>query len=216
MNIAVKICGITRLEDAELAIELGAAALGFVFWPGSPRCIDVSAAAHLVARLPREVAAVGVFVDQPLDDVRRIAGDAGLSAVQLHGSESRAYCAAVGYRVIKTVTVTPAGLDPPEPAVDPAVTLLVDAHDPVRRGGTGRTVDWTIAAALAARRAIFLSGGLSPHNVAAAIAAVRPHGVDVSSGVEARPGVKDASRLRAFFDRVRSVDRTGAGTEAHG
>lgn len=195
----VKVCGITRLDDALLAAELGAAAIGFVFWPGSPRTIDPGRARSIATALPRAVATIGVFVDQPVDQVRRIAEEVQLTAVQLHGSEAPAYLKAMLQPVIKAVPVneafTPESLDqfPSE------ITVLLDAHDPVRRGGTGRTIDWTLAASAAARRAVFLSGGLNPANIREAVARVKPYAVDLSSGVESAPGIKDPVKLRALF-----------------
>lgn len=201
----VKICGITTPDDAVLAAELGAAAIGLVFWPGSPRRVDEARALDVVRSLPRGVTAVGVFVDQPIDDVRRIADGTGLGAVQLHGSEPAEYALGLMQPVIKAVAVG----DAFEPrAVDEwpsGITVLLDAHDPVRRGGTGRTIDWSRAAAAAARRPVFLSGGLTPANVAAAIRQVRPYGIDLSSGVETTPGVKDPAKLRALFDAIEST-----------
>ncbi len=196
----VKICGVTRAEDARLAAELGAAAVGFIFWPASPRCIDPAAAAEIATSLPPLVTTVGVFVDQPIDDVLRIARQARLSAIQLHGSESMAYAQRVLQPVIKVVAVGADFVPESSRRARGEVTILMDAHDPVRRGGTGRTIDWSAAAAVAARRPVFLSGGLNPSNVAEAIARVRPYAVDVSSGVESAPGIKDAARLRALFE----------------
>jgi phosphoribosylanthranilate isomerase len=145
------------------------------------------------------VATVGVFVDQPLDEMRRIAEQAGLSAIQLHGNEPAAVAHALLQPVIKAVAVTASFVPESIDAWPEDVTVLLDAHDPVRRGGTGRTIDWSLAAAAASRRPVFLSGGLTPANVREAIERVRPYGVDVSSGVEAAPGVKDPARLRALF-----------------
>jgi phosphoribosylanthranilate isomerase len=197
--IRVKVCGIRRLDDARLATELGADALGFVFWPESPRFIDPYRALPIVAALSPFVATVGVFVDQPADYVKGVANLLNLSAVQLHGHEAPAAYPRLR-RVIKAVPVTdtfdPAVAFEPLPAT---ATVLLDAHDPIRRGGTGRVVDWSRAAAAARRRPIILSGGLTPGNVAAAISAVEPYAVDVSSGVEASPGTKDPAKLRAFF-----------------
>jgi phosphoribosylanthranilate isomerase len=194
----VKVCGITRVEDAWLAAELGATALGFVLWPGSPRAIDPFQVRTIVRHLPPLVSVVGVFVDQPVDYVRRVARLVPLDAVQLHGVESAAYCREAGSRVIKAIGASPAAagtLDqwPRE------VVLLLDASDPVRHGGTGRAIDWTVAATIARARPTMLAGGLRAENVATAVARVRPYGIDVSSGVEARPGIKDPSRLREFF-----------------
>jgi len=195
----VKVCGVTRMDDALLAADLGAAAIGFLFWPRSPRCIDASRARDIAAALPPPVSTVGVFVDQPLDDMRRIAEHVGLSAVQLHGAEPVDVALALLQPVIKAVAVSPGFVPASVDAWPEEVTVLLDAHDPVRRGGTGTTVDWSLAAAAAARRPVFLSGGLTPANVREAVARVRPYAVDLSSGVESSPGVKDASKLRALF-----------------
>lgn len=203
--VHVKICGITRLEDALLAAELGADALGLVFWPDSPRFIDPFRARKIVRALPPLVTPVGVFVDQPIAYVEGVASLVRLGAVQLHGSEGPEFTGSLSYRVIKAVPLG-AGAPAPEVGIWPEdVVLLLDAHDPVRYGGTGRTVDWTAAAPVARARRSILSGGLTPDNVAGAIDAVRPYGVDVSSGVEAAPGKKDPDRLRRFFAAVRST-----------
>jgi phosphoribosylanthranilate isomerase len=207
----VKICGITRREDAQLAADLGAAAVGFIFWPGSRRFIQPTAAGDIVRRLPASVIPVGVFVDQPVEHVNAVAQALGLGAVQLHGDETPEYCARVAAPVIKAV---PIGGDFRMAAVAdlPAgVTLLLDVDDPVARGGTGRAVDWTAAREVARTRRTILSGGLTPENVGAAIRAVEPAGLDVSSGVESEPGIKDERRLRRFFDAIASsaTGRTG-------
>jgi phosphoribosylanthranilate isomerase len=203
--IRVKVCGIRRPDDARRATELGADALGFVFWPESPRFIDPYRALPIVAALSPFVATVGVFVDQPVDYVKGVAQLLNLSAVQLHGREAPSTYPRFR-RVIKAVPVT-ATFDPvvafePLPAV---ATVLLDAHDPIRRGGTGRVIDWSRAAAAARLRPIILSGGLTADNIAAAISAVDPYAVDVSSGVEASPGVKDPAKLRAFFAALAAV-----------
>jgi len=203
----VKICGIRRAEDALLAVELGASALGFVFWPGSPRFVDPSRARDIVKALPPDVTVVGVFVDQPPEYVMEVAQLVPLGAVQLHGSESIETFARVAPRLIKAVPVA-AGFDAASlDALPPHVTVLLDAHDPIRRGGTGRTIDWSVAAAVAVRRRTILSGGLTAANAGEAIARVRPYMIDVSSGVESAPGVKDATKLRALFAAVTLVGR---------
>ncbi|HSC29558.1 MAG TPA: phosphoribosylanthranilate isomerase [Vicinamibacterales bacterium] len=202
----VKICGIRRLEDAMLAAELGASAVGFVFWPASPRFIDPYRARPIVSALPPFVAPVGVFVDQPEEYVMSVAGLLALSAVQLHGTESVDAYLRRGLRVIKALAVTD-GFDPRTAldAVPRQATLLLDAHDPVRRGGTGQTIDWSLAAAAARIRPVILSGGLTAGNIGAAVEAVQPYAVDVSSGVESSPGVKDSDRLRALFGALGSI-----------
>ena len=184
----VKICGLTRLEDAELAVDLGAAAI--------------------VRMLPPFVTAVGVFVDQTEERVEEVAAHVGLGAVQLHGNEAPAYCRRLRHRVIRAVGLQDEMTLESLAVWPPAVTLLVDAHDPERRGGTGRTVNWELAARIASARPTILAGGLRPENVGKAIAAVRPYAIDVSSGVEARPGVKDPARMRAFFEAVEAKDVT--------
>jgi phosphoribosylanthranilate isomerase len=208
MSVRIKICGVRRLEDALLATELGAAAVGFVFWPASPRFIDPYRARPIVTALPIWVLAVGVFVDQPFDYVAGVARLLNLAAVQLHGNEAPATYARSTLRVIKAVPVA-TGFDPiaAMSAVPSAATVLLDAHDPVRKGGTGRTIDWTSAAAAARIRPVILSGGLNASNIQAAIEAVRPSAVDISSGVESSPGVKDPSKLRELFASLQTDNR---------
>lgn len=196
----VKICGIRRLEDALAAVELGASALGFVFWPPSPRFLEPDQARAVIAKLPPFVSTVGVFVDQPPEYVSDVARGLKLGAVQLHGQEAVSSFSGLSQRVIKAVPVAD-GVDAERAmaAVPAEATVLLDAHDPIQRGGTGRTIDWTRAAALARQRPIILSGGLNADNVRVAIETVRPYAIDVSSGVESEPGVKDATKLRALF-----------------
>jgi phosphoribosylanthranilate isomerase len=203
--VRVKICGITRAEDATLACELGASAVGFVFWARSPRAIPPDIARQIVMCLPASVVPVGVFVDEDPDIVRRTASHVALGAIQLHGSESAEYASQFMEPVIKAVPVDerfdPASLD----ALPPSVTVLLDVSDPVRKGGTGKTIDWSAARAAASRRPVLLAGGLTPANVAEAISIVSPYGIDVSSGVEASPGIKDRDKLRALFAAVPNV-----------
>jgi len=208
----VKICGITRPEDAERAIRRGAGALGFVFWPDSPRFIAPSKAWEIIRELPPFVTAVGLFVNQPSAHINEVAAAAGLGAIQLQGDERPTQADELTRPVIKAIAL--------ERVTDEEVDswpsrrlLLVDAHDPVRRGGTGRLADWTKAAALAARRPIVLAGGLNAENVEEAIGRVRPYAVDVASGVEASPGVKDHAKLDAFFEAVK---RTHGSSEPFG
>ncbi|MGH9139697.1 MAG: phosphoribosylanthranilate isomerase [Vicinamibacterales bacterium] len=194
----VKICGITRLEDADAAVAAGAGAIGFIFWPKSPRFVDPHRARQIAATLPPFVTAVGVFVNQPLEYVNAVAGLVRLGAVQLHGDETVAFASAVTRPVMKAISIGGTDLR----VWPPRVRLLLDVHDPVARGGTGRTIDWAAAANLSAARELLLAGGLAPDNVADAIARVRPFGIDVSSGVERAPGIKDHQRLRALFEAV--------------
>jgi phosphoribosylanthranilate isomerase len=201
--LLVKICGIRSTEDALLAAELGAWGVGFVFWPRSPRFIDPYRAREIAAALPAWVTPVGVFVDQPPEYVAGVASLVRLGAVQLHGQEQPEAYRAIRHRMMKAV---PVGPDFDESAVrdlPDTIGVLLDAHDPVRKGGTGRTIDWTRAAAAARLRPVFLSGGLTADNVADAVERVRPHGIDVSSGVERSPGVKDPGKMRALFSALR-------------
>ena len=205
MRTRVKICGITRREDAALAVELGADALGFVFWPGSPRALTSDLARSIAGTLPRSVTRVGVFVDPLPDDVAWLVESVGLDSVQLHGRESAERFEWIGAAMLKAVRLdTDADIERAADLPD-FVTPLVDAGDRMRPGGSGRLADWRRAARLAARRPIMLAGGLVPDNVAAAIREVRPWAVDVSSGVERYPGVKDADRMTQFFQAVSGV-----------
>ena len=199
--IFVKICGITRVEDARAAVAAGANALGFVFWPKSPRYIDPARAREIVGTLSPGVTPIGVFVDQPADEVNRVAAEVGLGAVQLHGNEDEAYVRTMTRPVVKAVAVA-AGTAPAIDVWPLDVTVLLDVHDPAKKGGTGKTIDWTTASEIAKRRNVVLAGGLTPDNVADAIALVRPYGIDVSSGVESAPGIKDHGRITALFEAV--------------
>jgi len=204
-SVFVKICGITRLEDAQAAVDAGAAAIGFVFWPGSPRYIDPYRARAIAASLPPLVATVGVFVDQPAEHVNGVAALVRLSAVQLHGTEAPAYAGNLCRPVIKSVSASD-GIMFDCGSWPSTMTLLLDAHDPVRHGGTGTVIDWHTAAAVAARRRILLAGGLTAENVADAIACVQPFGIDVSSGVEDAPGIKNHERLAALFKAIHGIE----------
>jgi phosphoribosylanthranilate isomerase len=162
-----------------------------------------------VSDLPPFVSAVGVFVDQSPEYVSSVAAVVGLTAVQLHGDEAAEVYLERWNRVIKAVPVTP-GFDAVRAcrALPESATMLLDAHDPIRRGGTGRTIDWDSAAIAARLRPVILSGGLTPANAAEALARVRPYALDVSSGVESAPGVKDPEKLRAFFTAIASTHDT--------
>jgi phosphoribosylanthranilate isomerase len=202
-QLFVKVCGITRLQDADLAADLGASAIGFIFWPGSPRYISPEDARGIVRKKAAGVKAVGVFVDEPPERVEQIAALAGLDLVQLHGSESPSVVRGLsGVRpVIKAVALNN-GSTPDLSGFAEEVLILLDAHDPARHGGTGRIVDWEAARRIALSRRIILAGGLTPENVSEAVSAVQPYGIDVSSGVESTPGVKDAARLKRLFEAL--------------
>jgi phosphoribosylanthranilate isomerase len=201
----VKICGITRHEDAELAADLGAWAIGFIFWPRSPRAADPATAAAIAAALRRRTELVGVFVNATLDEIAHAADELHLSHVQLHGDEGPAFCAEVGRRtgakVIKAVRVSSAA-DFQDLERFHTDFHMLDTAARGLRGGTGETWDWALAARRRRKVPVILSGGLTPENVAAGVAAVDPWAVDVSSGVEAAPGVKDPEKVAAFFGAV--------------
>lgn len=201
----IKVCGLTRPADAALAARLGATAVGLVFWPRSPRAVSVEQAEQIVAALPPGVTPVGVFVNADPAWIGELVSRLGLGLVQLHGEESLDECRVMPVPVLKAVPLgAPQDVDQalrlPEP-----ITPLLDVRDPIRRGGTGTTVDWTLAAMVASRRPAFLAGGLRPDNVEEAIGIVRPCGVDVSSGLETSPGIKDPTRVSAFFAAVRKA-----------
>jgi phosphoribosylanthranilate isomerase len=213
----VKICGITNLEDALFAAEAGADALGFIFYAKSPRCIAPDRAREIILRLPPFVAKVGVFVNAPpvslptpaLSTVEGLGGMKGgavkeimahchLDYAQLHGDEPPEQVAALAPRAIKAVRVRSAA-DVERLAQYQAVAYLLDAYHPTKPGGTGETWDWELAAAAKRYGPVVLAGGLTPDNVAAAIERVHPYAVDVSSGVEATPGIKDHRKVRRFI-----------------
>ncbi len=196
----IKICGITRAEDAEAAVRHGATAVGFVFWPKSPRYVAPEAARAIIERLPPHVLRVGVFVDARLDEARRQVATSGVNVAQLHGQELPEYAAALECSVWKAMDVDGCTSDE---QWTPDVPILLDAIDPVARGGTGLRVDWTRASACARRRRVILAGGLTPENVQAAVDAVHPGGVDVSSGVERTPGIKDEAKIERFIGAAR-------------
>jgi phosphoribosylanthranilate isomerase len=205
----VKICGITRPEDAELAVSLGAWALGFILWPQSKRAADPAVAAGIARTLRRRpVELVGVFVNQPLDEIAGYADAIGLSYVQLHGDEGPAFCTAVaqrtGAKVIKAHRIRHVA-DLRDLERFHTDLHLLDAAVEGLRGGSGQTWDWGLLAGRRSKTPFLLSGGLTPDNVGEAIAAAHPWGVDVASGTEASPGVKDPERLEAFFAAVDGV-----------
>jgi len=199
----VKICGITRLTEARHAVACGVDALGFVFWPKSPRYIAPERAVEIIATLPAHVTTVGVFVNESVAGIRAIVEGTGIGVVQLHGDETPDYASALSRPVWRAFTVERA--EAMSSAWPPETTVLVDASDPVRRGGTGVKVDWQRAAGIARAHRIVLAGGLTPENVVEAIETVRPYGVDVSSGVEDSPGVKNVDKIERFLTGARSA-----------
>ena len=204
--IKIKICGITNLEDALLATELGADALGFIFYPQSPRKVAPETAREIIAQLPPFVASVGVFVDEAAAVVQELAARLGLDWVQLHGQESPEYCRNLGRRVIKGFRIQDAkSLRPLADYREAAQALLLDSYKQGQVGGTGTAFDWRLAREAKPYGRIILAGGLTPENVAQAIAIALPAAVDAASGTEAAPGRKDPAKLRAFFQAVSSV-----------
>ncbi|MDX6614552.1 MAG: phosphoribosylanthranilate isomerase [Blastocatellia bacterium] len=203
----VKICGITNLDDALAAVEAGADALGFNFYRPSPRFIESAAARDIIARLPATVTAVGVFANEGDPAVvARVAGEAGVFTIQLHGDESPEYCRAFeGLNVIKALRVNQA-FRPEDATAYETDAILLDAFDRDLLGGTGKVIDWAIAAQTRPLvNKLFLSGGLSAENIAAAITAVRPYGVDACSRLESAPGRKDRQKTTDFIAAVRGV-----------
>jgi phosphoribosylanthranilate isomerase len=208
MPTRVKVCGITRAEDALLASRLGADAIGFVFWEQSPRAVSADTARAISAELPPSVMRVGVFVNAPVEEVSTIASRVPLDVVQLHGDETVERYARVGARLVKAVTLAGASDVTRAAELPDDVIPLVDAADAARRGGTGSAADWALAGELSARRRLILAGGLTADNVVEAVRRVRPWAVDVSSGVEDRPGVKSETRLAAFISAVAGAGET--------
>jgi phosphoribosylanthranilate isomerase len=201
----VKICGITSAEDAAAAVEAGADALGFVFVPGTPRLVTPGAAGQIIGGLPPFITAVGVFVDQALDEVLQIAERCRLQAVQLHGDEPETFSRRIPIKVIKALRVRDReSLRPMQ--TYPAHAFLLDAFVEGQAGGTGTSISWGLAAEAKGQAPIILSGGLQPETVGRAVREVRPYGVDVSSGVESRPGRKDHRKVREFIAAVRKAD----------
>jgi phosphoribosylanthranilate isomerase len=221
---AIKICGITRLEDASFIARCGADALGFIFYPPSPRYVTPEQAKIIISGLPvregsaelrphssksifpvsRRIATVGVFVNETVDKVMDIASYCGLDIIQLHGDESADYCRHFpAERIIKAFALkTPADV---EHIKDYEVrAILVDTHDPVHYGGTGRTSNWELAAQAKILAPLILSGGLHPGNIREALEAVAPAAVDINSGVEDSPGIKDHEKVRTIIQMIRT------------
>jgi phosphoribosylanthranilate isomerase len=204
----VKICGVTRLADAELAVELGAWAVGMVFYPASRRRCALAEAEMIGASLRRRVELAGVFVNAPLEEIADVSERVGLTLVQLHGDEGPAFCAEVarrtGARTIKAASVR--GLFTVRDLERFHTDFhLLDGYAPGLRGGTGERFDWSLLSKRRSKLPLIVGGGLDAEGVAAAIATTRPFAVDVASGVEAEPGIKDPQRMRAFFAAAETV-----------
>ena len=202
----IKICGITNLKDAHAAVAAGADALGFNFYKPSPRYITPESARAIINTLPASILTIGVFVNEPSPDaVRAIADRAGVKAVQLHGDESPDYCRALN-SVIKNFSIS-TNFDIDQIHAYEVDAVMLDTKHNHLRGGTGRVFNWSIAQQVSALVAkLYLAGGLSPENVNEAIEFVQPYAVDACSSLEDKPGIKNHERMRAFVDRVRSVE----------
>jgi len=197
----IKFCGMTRPEDVAIAVELGVDAIGFVLWPKSPRYVSLEIAAKLVAMIPDGIRPVGVFVTPSPDDVSRAVEQAGIRVAQLHGVNDVSF----GGQRCEFWIATSLPANGAGSSAASGHMLILDAHDPVKQGGTGQTIDWQRASAVAATRPTILAGGLTPANVADAIRTVRPFGVDVASGIETAAGVKSEQAMRAFVAAVRGA-----------
>ena len=203
----IKICGLTNANDAHACVELGADMIGFNFYQKSPRYIEPAIVRQIVDALPARTCAVGVFVDADPAEICEITKTAGFRCVQLHGHTTPQSCSELAqeFRVIRALS-TDAQFEPENTAAFPDCDVLIDAYHPELRGGTGQTCDWSAArAAMRYTRFLILSGGLTARNVGSAIAAVAPHAVDVCSGVESAPGVKDHRALEEFISAVRAA-----------
>jgi phosphoribosylanthranilate isomerase len=215
----VKICGMTNLEDALVAVEAGADAVGFVFYEKSPRCVSVETAREIAAKLPSKVEKVGVFVNEPPERVSAMADDACLTAVQFHGDEyqspeqysvrGKIYFSLPVTEILREMRGEIGSFEIPR--IPKSSGILLDSGTEEKRGGTGKTFAWGEARALVLgltqHYPVVIAGGLTPSNVGWAAEYLRPWGVDVASGVEARPGKKDAEKVRAFVRAVREIDR---------
>ena len=213
----MKICGITRAADAEAAVDAGADALGFVFWEGSPRCVDARTVRTMSLGLPPYVSRVGVFVNEERSSLLSKMREARLATAQLHGDEPPEYCRGLEvdwYRAFHVAKEIQAASVCERIALYGANVFMLDSREGATPGGTGRPLDWKAAAKVSLRTAgisggaksrLILAGGLTPENVVLAIKLVRPWAVDVSTGVETAPGIKDPSLMREFIAAVRSV-----------
>lgn len=202
----VKICGITNYDDALAAVEADADMLGFNFYSGSPRYIEPEVARSIINRLPKTVISVGVFVNESLDDLKRIAATSGISVLQLHGDETPEYCGALTRQHVLKVFNTVDDFDPKRITEYDVHLIMIDAGAKNARGGTGRLSDWSKARQVREFfPAMFLAGGLSPENVGAAIEEVEPFGVDACSSLELAPGKKNHARVRDFVAAVRTA-----------
>jgi phosphoribosylanthranilate isomerase len=205
MQVRIKICGITNLDDALSAVYSGADAVGFVFFRESPRYISYDDAASIIVRLPPFITTVGVFVNEKPEQTEKIALRTGIDAIQLHGEEPH-HVYPLSRRIIKAIRVK--NLESLDPLIDyqgKVSAFLLDTYAPDAFGGTGRIFNWDIASEAKQFGRVILAGGLTPDNVAEAVRQVMPYGVDVSSGVESQKGKKDHNKMKAFIERAKGV-----------
>jgi phosphoribosylanthranilate isomerase len=200
----LKVCGITREKDAAEAARLGFDAIGLVFTE-SPRRVGPERARAICGSAPAGLLKVGVFVNEDRREVERLAGYCGLDLLQFHGDEDASYVAAFGKRAVKSFAPGPGFEEAALEEYAGCFALLMDAGDPERRGGTGNLADWKTAARMAGRYSLILAGGLTPSRVSPAIRSVKPFGLDVSSGVERQPGIKDPEMMRYFVEAARNA-----------
>ena len=208
MSLQIKICGITNAHDAQVAVEAGADALGFVFYSKSPRYVELKIAKQIIMGLPPFILPIGVFVNEESKAVRDIMDECGLVLAQIHGDETPVYCESLGRPVLRGIRLKDCGsfLAIAEYKGRAGVRgFVVDTFSETAYGGTGLTTDWGLAAEAAKAAPILLAGGLTPTNVQEAIRQVRPYGVDVSSGVEVSPGKKDPAKVQAFIHAAKLV-----------
>ena len=207
LQIKVKICGMTQLKDALFAVEQGVDAVGFIFYKKSPRAVTMKTVREIITKLPPLVDTVGVFVNESAERLNKIADYCGLDLVQLHGEESPAFCGKIHRRVIKAFRVKDLQ-SIKQLEKFPVSGFLLDTFSDDLHGGTGKTFDWNLALPAKKMGPVILAGGLTPRNILQAVRQVRPYGVDVCSGVEKSPGIKDLEKVRAFLKNIRSGSKS--------
>ena len=207
LQIKVKICGMTQLKDALFAVEQGVDAVGFIFYKKSPRAVTMKTVREIIKKLPPLVETVGVFVNESAERVNKMADYCGLDLVQLHGEESPAFCRKIRRRVIKAFRVKDLQ-SIKQLEKFPVSGFLLDTFSDDLHGGTGKTFDWNLALPAKKMGPVILAGGLTPRNILQAVRQVRPYGVDVCSGVEKSPGIKDLEKVRAFLKNIRSGSKS--------
>ena len=202
-QVKVKICGMTNLKDVKVAVDGGVDAVGFIFYKKSPRSVTMQAVRKIVLELPPFVDSVGVFVNETAEQINKIADRCNLDRVQLHGNESPTFCKKIRRRVIKAIHVK--DIQSLKKLSDyPVSSFLLDTFSEDQYGGTGRVFDWNLAYPAKKYGPIILAGGLTPNNVRQAIQRIQPYGVDVCSGVESQPGIKDHKKMQIFLKNVKA------------